>query len=405
MAHEPAPQTLPPVTTLPSHRRFEKWVLAAVGPLPDSIAFRAGGPESTVAIIESPAATRRYLRALLLAGANSGLIDEAAPVEQPGSLQPIAGKLFGAYQVDGGHLQLAGCQLEDHLVCRCAWNESDVSYFASDGKRLSGAVIDAIKLDELSPRAGADELNVNEGVSAIEAALEHAESTSAAVRHVTLIQCRHAAGKIRFTIGSLSWDLPFSGWANAFTPPPFHCPHTGVDSFHIAATDDGRIAAAEEIAVCRRTGRRLLKKELAQCAVTGAYVLPEYAVQCPVTSEVVEQGVLVECTHCRQLVSPHAIQEGQCRACRTLAALENDDPRRQRMIAEHPGLAGWRNWRLAETADAYILEAQGLWQRLLAVLDRQTLHCRHMAIAQRWPGKWRDLSVEQAREILEKRSN
>jgi len=291
------------------------------------------------------------------------------------------------------------------LVCRCAWNESDVSYFASDGKRLSAAVIDAIELDDLSPRAGAEELDVNGGVSAIEAALEQAELTSAPVRHVTLIQCRHATGKIRFTIGSLSWDLPFSGWANAFTPPPFHCPHTGVETFHVAATDDGRIAAAEEIAVCRRTGRRLLKKELAQCAVTGAYVLPEYAVHCPVTGEIVEQGVLVECSHCRQLVSPHAIQERQCLACRTLVPLDNEDSRLQRVIAEHPGLASWRNWRLSETADAYVLEAQGLWQRLLAVLDRQTLHCRHMALAQRWPGKWRDLSVEQTREILERRAN
>ena len=390
MANEPASSSQQ-LLTLPEFRRLADWVRTA--------SPGAAAPAET-ATVESPAAWRRRLRALLHAAAQAGLIDEAAPADQPSSVQPIAGKLFAAYHVDGGHLQLAGCQLEDHLVSRCTWSDGRVSYHSGDGQPLSAEVVAAIQMEHLEARDATNELNVDEAGRAIEAALEIAEHDGGEVQHLTLIECRYVSGKVRVTIGNASWDLPFHGWAGAFVPPAFVCPHTGRATFHISATDDGRIVAAEEIATCRRTGRRLLRNELAHCAVTGAYVLREYAVQCPVTGELVEQGVFVECRNCRQLVSPHAIQEGVCAACRNLAAIGALDPRLQRVLAAHPGLASWRNWRFAETADVLILEAQGLWQRLLAVLDRQTLHCRHMALAQRWPGKWRDLSAEQAREVL-----
>lgn len=346
---------------------------------------------------------RRILRSLLEQAKKSRLIEFAAPDDQPTSVQPIAGKLFAAYRVDGGHLQLAGCQVDDHLVCRCERPNGTHDFFSIAGDHLPDHVISAIGLESLSPSEITADLDSHEAALAASAALTHAATTGATVRRMTLIRCRHVSGKVRFTIGNVSCDLPFSGWAGDCEPPPFVCPHTGARSFHIAATDDGRIAAAEEIAVCRHSGRRLLRQELVRCAVTGAYVLPEYAAECPVTGEQLEQSAFVECTHCRQSVSPHAIEGERCSACRSLQALKADDLQMSRILNEYPNLTTWRHWRFAQTSQVYILEAQGLWQRLLAVIDRHTLACRHAAIRGRWPAAWKDLSSDQMRDVLGKR--
>ncbi len=401
MANDPAPLSIAPVVLPERYRRLVEWVVEAAGfEVASDQAWTIG--DRGAVIPESQQEARRLLRSMLASGAKVGLIEHAAPVDQPISVQPIAGKLFTAYQVDGGHIQLAGCQLEHHLVCRCTSEAGSFAYYNGVGERLPDALVASIGLKDLAPRANTPEISTEQIADAIAAALAQTSSAGDAIRHVTLVQCRHATGKIRFTIGNVSWDLPFSGWANGFNPPPFVCPHTGVASFHVASTDDGRIVAAEELATCHRSGRRLLRNELVQCAVTGVYLLPEYVVHCPVTDEVVEQGALVECGHCRQLVSPHAIHEGSCTACRNLQPIRGDDLRWRELLAEHPGLAAWRRWRMAETKEVYILEGQGVWQRLFAVIDRRTMNCRYMATAGRWPAVWKEFNVEQMREMLGK---
>lgn len=351
---------------------------------------------------EVPAAptVRRTLAALLAAGANAQVLDFAVPAGVALSVQPIAGKLFAAYQVDGGHIQLAGCQLEDHLVCLAAWSDGTTSQHTAHGEQLPEALLARLGVDALDHRQNADDFSVDDAAWALTAICSLAERSESALRRVTLVQCRHANGKVRFTIGNVSADLPFSGWTSDFTPPPFVCPHTGTATFHVAATDDGRIAAAEQIVACHHTGRRLLKSELSLCAVSGHFVLPQYAVVCPVTKETVEQTRLVECETCRQLVSPHAIEHGQCAACRNLESVEINDSRMATLLAEYPGLRGWRNWHLAETADVLIVEASGIWQGLLAVFDRQTHHCRHLATKTRLANVWKAQSAEAIRDLL-----
>ena len=89
--------------------------------------------------------------------------------------------------------------------------------------------------------------------------------------------CKFTEGKLRFAVGKESADLPFSGWSRTLQPPPFVCPHTGMATFHLAATDDGRIAAADQIEPCAETGRRMLKEELVTSSLSGRRALARHA--------------------------------------------------------------------------------------------------------------------------------
>jgi hypothetical protein len=389
LANEPG--SLPTVAAALSSR-FRPWVEWVVGRVETGILFEDFAPAT-----EPTPAARRVLRALLLDAERDGLVEFAVPAGHPLSVQPIAGQLFAAYQVDGGHVQLAGCQLDEHLVCRATWTSGTITYHTAGGETVPDAMRASVGLDHLETQSGLGDASPTETALAMVALCERSEPP----RQITLIQCRHASGKVRFTIGNVSWDLPFAGWTGNFSPPPFVCPHTGVATFHLASTDDGRIAAAEEIVACHRTGRRLLRQELARCAVSGAYVLPQYTITCPVTGEIVEQTALVECATCRQLVSPHALKQGECAACREIAEVSSADVRLAHILEEHPGLAKWRHWKLAETADVFIVQAQGVWQRLLAVLDRRTFHCRHMATGNRVSSGWKAVENDAIRDVLD----
>lgn len=392
MASEPTPfPTIPAVLPL-RFRPFVEWVTR--------------GGEAAFQFQESPSgsdlpvASRRVLRALLLDGERDGCLEFASPAGHPLSVQPIAGQLFAAYRVDGGHVLLAGCQLEEHLVCVAEWNDGAVSHHTAAGDAVPAPMSQSLGLHQLDRETGLGDISSSEAARAIASLCSQSAEAAGAPRHITLVQCRYASGKVRFTIGNATWELPFAGWTGSFTPPPFVCPHTGVATFHLAATDDGRIAAADEIVACHRTGRRLLRQELARCAVSGAYVLPQYAVTCPVTGETVEQSALVECATCRQLVSPHALEVGTCAACRALAPVDASEKRLATILTAHPGLNRWRHWKLAETADVFIAQGQGVWQRLLAVFDRQSLHCRHLATRNRLSNHWTPLDNAAIRETL-----
>lgn len=397
MANEPAPPSISPAAIPENYRRLAEWIAESAGV---ELIFEPTWifEDSAVPVRES--SRELPLRAMLACGEKVGRIEQATLSEQPNSVQPIAGKLFSAYQVDDGHIQLAGCQLDDHWVCRATYREGRNAYYNSMGDQLPDALVASIGLQNLSKRTGAAEISAGQSADAIAIALERASDGGESPVSIAIAPCRHVSGKIRFTIGNMSWDLPFSGWANGFAPPPFICPHSGMASFHVSSTDDGRIVAAEALATCHRSGRRLLRNEFVQCAVTGVCLLPEYAVHCPVTEEVVEQSCVVECRRCRQWVSPHALREEICAACWNLRPIAAADPGWLKLTAEYPGLSAWRRWRMSETSQVYILAGQGVWQRLLAVIDRRTLHCRYMATANRWPAVWKELSAEQARELL-----
>jgi hypothetical protein len=222
---------------------------------------------------------------------------------------------------------------------------------------------------------------------------------------VAVIWCKYAWIKLAFEIDDQTDHLEFSGWARmivdgSLKAPPFACPQTRVESYHVAATDDGRITAAEAIAVCEQSGKRLLASELTTCAATGKQVAPALLVRCPVSGKRISRTSLVECGMCRQLVSPKTVRGGRCSACRHPKPLNKADPRMARVLDEHPGLDSWGRWRISETETVYVLIASALLRRLLVVIDKESLEPLRVATRSALGAKWSDMPPIPREELL-----
>ena len=319
-----------------------------------------------------------------------------APADQPESVHEITGRLFSAYALDGGVMHLAGCMLEDRLFVRVDLRYADRTvqiHLDARGNQVGAAMVGELGMTRTVelPRPPEDaqaEINrlLDLGIRMAKAPFppdaEPLEVEKAA------LWCKYASGKLRFTFGESSADLPFADWGRKLVAPPFVCPYSGISTFHLAATDDGRIAAADAMATCEETGARVLASELVTCSVTGRQVVPEAASRCSVCGQHVLSTELVECKMCRQSVSPATISRGRCAACRTLTPVAKDDPRVARLLEEHAPLARWDHWRLSETETVYILTASGWTKRLLVVADKESLRLSTLAEANRFFGGW-----------------
>jgi len=319
-----------------------------------------------------------------------------APAEQPTSVPEIAEILFPAYTVDDGRVSLAGCAMEDRLVLQLVYehgNQRVAVYLNAEGKEVDNQPIAQDRQMRFVPLSSPPNLPEADWERLLAAGGRIAAERMAAGVSVCLISsqaiwCKYVEGKLRFTVAAASMDLPFSGWTRTLAPPPFVCPHTGAATFRLAATDDGRIAAAERIEACAETGRRMLSTELVRCAVTGRRVSPELADICPISSRRLLRTELVQCASCHQQVSPQVVERNQCAACRRLKAVKKADPRMARLLHEHPALDRWRRWRIGETSRVYVLVATGWLKRLLVVVDKETLELRHMATGSRLSRRW-----------------
>ena len=212
--------------------------------------------------------------------------------------------------------------------------------------------------------------------------------------------CRWAAGKLRFNIGEQFVELPFADWAIQLTPPKFVCSYSHRPTFNLTSTDDGRIVAAEEIATCQQTGRRMLDGELVTCSATGKRVSPELLETCPVTEKLVLHEAMTKCPTCLCHVSQAAVTNDRCPACKEPPAMIKTDSRFAPLLAAHPGLKRWHHWKVATTPQTYLLEATGLWRRLTVVLEKESLEPLRVAARNRFEKTWTDVPQEKWREIL-----
>lgn len=336
----------------------------------------------------------------------------AAPREQPESVHELSQILFNAYAVDGGHVRLGGCTLEDRPLLRITLPQAEdqlVHYYVDQaGQQVSDELVNELGLaDLITLKRPARRLKSGELARWQETAgqVVSANSTGAKPLLVTVIWCHYATGTLLFSIGRQSAEVSFAGWASQLAtkrvkPPPYRCPLSHHSSYNLVLTDDNQLTVAEAIATCSETGRRVLSSVLETCSLTGRQALPEHMRDCPVSGERVVASALVSCEMCREQVSPTVIRRGRCAACRGLENVTKYEPRIVRLTSEYSGLDRWRRWRMAETATVYIAVASSLLRRLLLVVDKQGLEVRHVATCTAPFSTWRDCEPNQRDELL-----
>lgn len=363
------------------------------------------------------------------------------PRVQPQAIGDITSTLFSAYQVDGGQLHLGGCQLTDYPFLRLSFPVTD-SFLTSASDSTTGistttqdrveppaqagdichlfvgpdgswvpdqrvrdlGLLDIEPIDELPPRIDEAALDAMIAAGRRLAAQGISKRNPSAVATepvaMTLIWVKHADGHLQFTIGDVSTTLTFSDWAKLLKPPPYRCEHSGSNTFHLAATDDGRIDAWDQLARCERSGQRVLKQELLECSVTGQHVLGQFTEICPVSGKPCLSDEYCTCSNCQQRVSKAVIDNNQCVACQRLSKLPKDDPRLIWLLGEHPGLDRWKHWKLSETANVYIAETHGLFKRLLVVADKRSLDVRYLATSGAFSRVWKPIPDSSVPEFL-----
>jgi hypothetical protein len=340
------------------------------------------------------------------------------PRGQSPSIAELSTRLYGAYEVQNGNVRLAGCSLElrptvyvqgryrataetQSKVVELCIGDDGLPLEALDQARLNPS--DFVDGDRPTrfPSVALNRLIERARWLLTENCREAGSELDEQSIEIETIWRRFAEGKLRFTIGEQFTDVAFADWADSLQPPPLVCPETGVKSYRVAATDDGRIAAAEEIVTCEETGRRVLRSETVVCNVTRRRIAAELADECPITGEFTERDRMATCSICQMKVSPKMMDGDQCDACAAAVSVKKSDPRMCLVLGEHAGLDRWRRWRLAETPQAYVLEARSFMQRLLVVVDKQSLEVCRVAHRGRFQSAWNDVSSENWRELLQ----
>ena len=308
---------------------------------------------------------------------------------------------------------IAGCTLEDPAISVATLlrrspdrpPQITTAYFAADGKPLSSDRINQLGLDTLAPLgeprpkipASQIKLLTAAGKRALAAHPDHELDHPIAA---TILWVKYVTGRRQFTIGEASAILRFEGWARTLDPPPFVCQHSRLSTYRVAATDDGRIVAAEAIEVCEHSGRRTIGSELTTCCVTGKRVLKEFVAVCPALGKPALIEEFIRCPRCRQEVCQAAIEGPGCRGCMSLQRVDRDDPRMVWLLGEFPQLDRFRHFELSETAQVYILQTRGWWKKLLLVLDRESLEVRHAATQGRFGKEWLPIDDAERRRLL-----
>lgn len=323
----------------------------------------------------------------------------ARPIEQPTAVHELSARLFDAYKLDAGQAHLAGCHFEDVPLVRLTWlADSEEAtpriehrFFDELGVPLAWTEAVALGVDRIAPMADPiPRVEAGRLERMLTSATKSAASDPPAL--ATLVWAKRAWGRLRFEFGDESLDTEFEGWARTLEAPPAVCPATGTETFHLAATDDGRIAAAESITPSVVTGRRALASELVACSATGLLAEAEHFAPCAATAEPVLLTELASCNRCGLSVGTREKHAGDCNACRAAEPVALDEATWGKAVAAHPKLAA-RKWQATQTADAYVLESSGWFRRNVVTLDRQSLAVLHAAEASRFSSTWRPVAA------------
>lgn len=210
-----------------------------------------------------------------------------------------------------------------------------------------------------------------------------------------LIQGRFFSGDLVLKTGERRWVLPLVLPAYAAAPPPIACMKSGVKTYHLAVTDDGRFIDADLAAADQETGRIFPRDELVSCAATGRLYRPEFMVQCPILLVPVHDKEIRPCPICRQKVSVLAMKGESCKSCQERTPVLPADERILKIIGRYPKLKSWSKWAISETRDIYNLEVAGALSQAKIFLRKSDLSFLGGARKTRLIGSWKDAEAKE----------
>ena len=316
------------------------------------------------------------------------------PSHQPLAVHEITESLFAAYRLDGGKLHVAGCQLEDIPFLRMttltesADNESPSlshQFFDASGQEVPVSTIKDLGLDQA---VGCQDIphRIDERVLSVRKQMVD-QTTGGAV---SLVWARHASGLLRFEFGEESVDTDFHGWVKTLKPPAAICPQTGAETYHLATTDDGKIIAAEQVALCEVSGKRCTSDELETCAETGKRVAPELLTTFAFTGDPVLKTQMQRCERCRSWVPASRLSRTGCVVCDSAKRTTQLPVSPEVLFAGFPKLVN-QSWFATEMEDKTILVNEGWFRRRVAIVDNSTHKLVYLAEASRLSSVWRPM--------------
>ncbi len=316
------------------------------------------------------------------------------PSSQPLAVHEITESLFAAYRLDGGKLHVAGCQLEDIPFLRMTTLAESTDYesstlihqfFDTSGQQVAEELINDLGLDQ---SISCEEIphRVDEKVLSIRNQLVEQVPVGA----ISLVWARRASGLLRFEFGEESVDTDFQGWVKTLKPPAAICPQTGVETFHLSTTDNGRIIAAEQIAICEVSGKRYPTEELETCAETGKRVAPDLLTTFAFTGERILKSEMRQCDRCKSWVPASRLSRTGCVVCDSAKRTEELPVPPEELFAGYPKLAK-QTWLAAEAKDRTILVSDGWFRRRVAIVDNATRKLVYLAEASRFSSVWRPI--------------
>lgn len=357
----------------------------------------------------------------------NGKLIHAAPEGQPENVHDLSNSLFDAYTIEGGNVHLAGCSLEDRPFLRLTYAEiSGTSIFHcfvdEGGAFVSREEVSSLSLNRAKPQMErpADSKTEEELLALVEKADESVVAeigrrdaelgeldpdSRPRLLVTTVVWCKYATGKLAFEVGDQSTELEFAGWTSHFvqgaqSPPPYVCPRTGAESYHLVLAD-GAITVAEALSECEETGQRVPASELKTCAVSNKAVVATQLERCPVTDEDVLSSLLESCSLCGQRVSPKCIRNLRCESCRSLKNVDKGDARLTGTFEKFPRLLSeWRRWSIAESNAMLVIHATTMTKQMIVVLEKESLGVQRIATAGRLFAKWNEVPESEQAALL-----
>ncbi len=317
-----------------------------------------------------------------------------APRHQPQSVHEISDSLYAPFRDSELSVHLSGCNIDPIPFVKAESGE----YRLLNGETMSPEFAESLGLDQLDelpepPVEWQAEETREKILEQLDALKLEIALASAADGQQWIVWCNHVHGRLTAETEEAMVDIPFSLWGVRLVSgtelcPPYHCPFADVDTWNLAADDEGTISDANSMEICSETGKRLLRQKMETCHASGKLVDRSILMQCPVSGRFLLSQLAGQCVECHQTVEPSTLGRGRCDRCRNLQKVNRDHGFLQELFGHFDGLQRARKFKMAEQPDSWLVQAAIDGQTWRMVIGKQTLSVLTVARLNGWLRGW-----------------